>query len=340
MPSGGDAGQLRRRMLTSWRNQLARVSGPELGTDVPEDVLGRLLDDLRRALEWPRTWAQLRTDLTAAGIGSPAVADANTLSRLADTCTRACDQILFRNLAGWIHSLHEQLRVGSQSPAASPLWDLFADALSHQNSELWHRLRAELSDLHEIAPAARRLRELRGRLSARAPIWTERILAAPAGAADPADLAAAWQWRQLDSWLNEALAGQTPAQLQARLEELSRERRRIIAELVSERAWRRLADNLRDRERQALNSYVRAVTRFGKTGGKFAQRWLAEIRAALDRPYVIFYSGVAGADLGFWGLIGPGGDLHSWLRWLRCVEAERDRLAEQLEYAALFRGRC
>jgi len=37
----------------------------------------------------------------------------------------------------------------------------------------------------------------------------------------------------------------------------------------------------------------------------------------LDRPYVIFYSGVAGADLGFCCLIGPGGDLRSWLRWLR-----------------------
>jgi len=60
----------------------------------------------------------------------------------------------------------------------------------------------------------------------------------------------------------------------------------------------------------------------------------------LNRPYVIFYSRVAGADLGFCCLIGPGGDLRSWLRWLRCVEAERDRLAEQLEYAALFRGRC
>jgi hypothetical protein len=61
---------------------------------------------------------------------------------------------------------------------------------------------------------------------------------------------------------------------------------------------------------------------------------------SLARPYVIFYRGVAGADLGFCCLIGPGGDLRSWLRWLRCVEAERDRLAEQLEYAALFRGRC
>jgi very-short-patch-repair endonuclease len=273
---------LRRRMLTSCRNQLARVGGPELDTDVPEDVLGHLLDDLKRALEWPRTWAQLRTDLAAAGIGSPAAADTDTLGRLADTCTQACDRIFFESLARSIHSLGERLRAGSESPAASPLWHLFADALSRRDLEQWRGLREELSGLHEIAPAARRLRELRGRLSASAPLWTARILADPAAAGDPADLTGAWQWRQLESWVNEALAGQTPAQLQAQLEELSRERRRVITDLVSQRAWRRLADNLGDRERQALNSYVRAVTRFGKTGGKFAQRWLAEIRAALD----------------------------------------------------------
>ena len=62
--------------------------------------------------------------------------------------------------------------------------------------------------------------------------------------------------------------------------------------------------------------------------------------ATLIRPYVIFYSGIVGADLGFCRLAGPGGDLRSWVRWLRCVEAERDGRAEQVEYAALFRGRC
>src|SRR5262249_47314435 len=146
----------------------------------------------------------------------------------------------------------------------------------------WHRLREELKDLQEIGPRARWLRDLRGRLAAAAPVWTARILADPAAAGDPADIDAAWQWRQLDCRGRHALGGQTPAQLQARLEELSVRRRRVIAELVSERAWRRLADNLGDRQRQALNSYVRAVTRFGKTGGTFARRWLTEIRAALN----------------------------------------------------------
>jgi very-short-patch-repair endonuclease len=273
---------LRHRMLTSWRNQLARVGGAELGATVPEDILGHLLDDLARALAWPRTWVQLRAELAAAGVGSPVAADADTLGRLADVCTRACDQIRLQEFSRSVGRLGEWLRAGAESGTASPLWDLLAVALARQDLTQWHRLWEQLKDLHEIAPAARRLRELRGRMSACAPIWNSRILADPAAAGDPAEFDAAWQWRQLDSWVREALAGQTPAQLQARLEELSGERRRVVADLVTERAWRGLAGNLGDRQRQALNSYVRAVTRFGKTGGKFAQRWLAEIRVALD----------------------------------------------------------
>jgi hypothetical protein len=273
---------LRGRMRTSWQNQVARVGGTELEAAVPEDVLGPLLEDLGRALAWPRTWAQLRAELAAVGINSPPLADADTLGRLADVCVQACDQIAVQELSRRFYTLGEWLRDGARSAAASPLWNLFIDALTRQDLPQWQRLREELKDLQEVGPQARWLRELRARLSAGAPIWTSRILADPAAAGDPADFDAAWQWRQLDSWVRGALAGPSPAQLQARLEELSRERRRVVAELVSERAWRRLADNLGDRQRQALNSYVRAVTRFGKTGGKFAQRWLNEIRTALN----------------------------------------------------------
>jgi very-short-patch-repair endonuclease len=56
----------------------------------------------------------------------------------------------------------------------------------------------------------------------------------------------------------------------------------VVADLVSERAWRRLADHLGGPQREALSGCVRAVTRFGTAGGKFAQRWLNEIRVALD----------------------------------------------------------
>src|SRR5262249_62031016 len=92
------------------------------------------------------------------------------------------------------------LRAGARSAAASALWSLFADVLSRQDLAQWHRLREELKDLQEIGPRARWLRDLRGRLAAAAPVWTARILADPAAAGDPADIDAAWQWRQRGGW--------------------------------------------------------------------------------------------------------------------------------------------
>jgi hypothetical protein len=274
--------ELRRRVMVAWHNQVGRVGGPDLPGSVPEDVLGRALDELGRSLSWPATWSQLTADLTDAGIATPPSADAETMHHLAGVCARAGDQIALQELTKLLQGLHDWLRSATTMPDSSVLWELLADSLAHRDVERWHRLRQELSDLHQLGPAARRLRELRDRISACAPIWTGRILADPVTARVPTDLPAAWQWRQLECWVNDALASVTPAQLQAKLEELSRERRRVVADLVAERAWRRLADNLGDRQRQSLNSYVRAVTRYGKTGGKFAQRWLAEIRAALD----------------------------------------------------------
>jgi hypothetical protein len=293
---------LRRQMLTRWRQQVGRVGGPDLDEAVPEDVVGPLLENLGDTLLWPEDWARLRGELAAAGIDSPALVDADTLGYLSEVCIRACDQAKVEELSYAVDRLGSWLRSGARSAAGpgsrpvtgrgartvappgpvSPLWNLFADALARQDMRQWHRLREELMELHELAPPARRLREIRTRLSACAPIWTARILADPSAAGDPADFDAAWQWRQLDSWIRDALTGPTPAQLQAELEELSAERGRVVADLVSERAWRALADSLGDRQRQALGSYVQAVTRPATADGRFTQRWLEEIRTALD----------------------------------------------------------
>ncbi|HSR24653.1 MAG TPA: AAA domain-containing protein, partial [Candidatus Eisenbacteria bacterium] len=246
-------GNVRRQMLTSWRNQLGRIGGPDLDAAVPEDVLGPFLEDLSDTLTWPRDWAHLREDLAAAGISSPPVADANTLGYLAEVCIRAGDQIGVEELSYTVDRLGNWLRSGARSatgpgarpvtsprPVAgsraltgsgargaaapgpvSPLWNLFAEALARRDMRQWQHLREELAELHELAPSARRLREIRRRLSAYAPIWAARILADPAAAGDPAEFDAAWQWRQLDSWVRAAHGGPSPAQLQAQLEELA-----------------------------------------------------------------------------------------------------------------------
>ena len=303
-----DLASLRRQMLTAWRNQLDRIGGPDLDADVPEDFLGPLLENLRDALAWPRDWGHLREDLGVAGIDSPAAVDANGLGYLAEVCIRACDQAEVEELCYTVDRLGAWLRSGARSAAGpgarpvsdagprpatgpggkaaapgpvSPLWQLFADALARGDMRQWQHLREELAELDELAPPARRLREIRKRLSACAPIWTARILADPAAAGNPADFDSAWQWRQLDSWVRAAHRGQTPAQLQAQLEELATQRGQVVTDLVTERAWRGLAGDLGDRQRLALDGYVQAVTRDGTTGGRFAQRSLNEIRTAL-----------------------------------------------------------
>jgi very-short-patch-repair endonuclease len=93
---------------------------------------------------------------------------------------------------------------------------------------------------------------------------------------------AAWQWRKLECWISGIANLPTPAELQARVDQLGRNRRRTVSRLVEELAWRRLKGNLGPKQHQALQSYIQAVRRYGKTGGKFAQRWVREMREALD----------------------------------------------------------
>lgn len=181
-----------------------------------------------------------------------------------------------------LDELAARLQDGVHRPNASPLWALLLDDLAHRRTASWDAHRSECASLHEVAPQALRLRTLLARLGAVAPQWAAAIVHDPEAAGDPQLLGDAWQWRQLETWVTSIAKGDDPAQLQRRLEELSKERRRIVAELVSQRAWRRLGDNLGDAQRSALNSYLYAVKRFGKTGGKFAARWLAEMRVALN----------------------------------------------------------
>ncbi len=79
-----------------------------------------------------------------------------------------------------------------------------------------------------------------------------------------------------------ATSGPSPADLQRSLEELAARMLRQMEDLVAARAWQGLVDGFDDAKRGALNKYLTAVKRFGKTGGKYKDRWLREQREALD----------------------------------------------------------
>ena len=196
----------------------------------------------------------------------------NGWQKFALCCHTGRKNALFRQ--NWMDSFG-YLQACLEENDASPLGAALADAVRTGMTERYAALRAQVADLAEIAPAALELRRLRARLAEAAPLWTQMILVDPAAAADPATMSRAWQWRQMETWLTQISAGASPRELQAQLKSLSEERRRTIADLVGHRAWRRLADNLGDRERRALKQ-------LSGCGEPVRQdRW--EICGALDR---------------------------------------------------------
>lgn len=274
--------ELRRRLRTLWLNRVEAAGGPSLGDAAAvETTLGGHLDNIERALAWRNaTWPALCSRLQVIGVGGSLDGEPDNLARLVKVVAIARRRSEERALAARVDATRAYLRAGVRGGDPSPLWQLLADAYDARLVDTWGTQRKNVESLVAIGPAAKRLRDLRQRLATAAPVWTARILEDPTAAGDPSAIAAAWQWRQLDGWVRSI--ANSDGDPQAALEELTTQRRRVVADLVSESAWRRLADNLNDTHRQALNSYLKAVTRYGKTGGKFAQRWITEMREALN----------------------------------------------------------
>ncbi|MDT7726549.1 MAG: hypothetical protein QOI21_3125 [Actinomycetota bacterium] len=273
---------LRRTLRQRWINYCQTVGGPDLDPERPEEELGVQLALLGDVLTAGGRWSALRGALATVGISTASAYGTTGLQRAIEVLDLVRLRDEERRLGIRFDQLAHYLAEGAGPGKPSPLWRLLADNLAAGLSQTWQQHREAIQDMVGIAPAALRLTELSDRLGSVAPVWIQKILIDPTKAGEPASLSSAWQWRQLDTWVASIAAGESPAQLQNDLELLCISRRRLVAELVGVRAWRRLADNLGDRQRQALNSYIAATKRYGKTGGKFAARWLAAIRAALN----------------------------------------------------------
>jgi very-short-patch-repair endonuclease len=276
------AARARRALVTRWGNQVVAAGGPALSSAAPEVEVREPLELLRSCVWLDAGWAELRRDLATLHIEiapNPTVQEAvDVLAALNALPARVAQ----RQAQSRIAALAATLAAGAQQPEASGLWPLLSDAVRGGATQRYAELRDEVAALTALRPQAQRLRELRDRLAAAAPIWAQQLMSSPAAAGDPTTLTRAWQWRQLDVWVSQVLQTVEPGVLQRRLHDLVEQRRRVVSDLVTQRAWRRLADNLGDRERRGLNTYLQAVTRYGKTGGKYEARRAAEIRRAMD----------------------------------------------------------
>jgi len=273
----------RRRLATRWSNMAARTGAlalPEHGTI--EIAIGEWLPMVRAALDWSRTvWPALRQHLGELGVNAPTSADGSDVTRFAATCRTLMARARLVDIERELDAHRERLQIAAVAPSASSLWRRLNDAFDVASDAVWDQLRDEAGRLQILREAAARRVELLGRLVPAAPKLAAAVEAGER-TVDPALFVAAWCWRQTDVWLDQLDQGPEPRELQAQLEQLSKDIRRVTTELVAAKAWAAVADGMDDRRRQALNRFTMANAKIGKGTGRYVPRWEAELRAAMD----------------------------------------------------------
>ncbi|CAJ63020.1 putative DNA helicase [Frankia alni ACN14a] len=252
------------------------------------DVLTRLdavARDLADAVDWerrgrPELAARLRAVAPGAGDGS----DPAALSRLADLLAAAAGRRREQEVTARLAALARTLDDGGRSPRAGRLWGELQQALTRRDLAAWDALLGEATRLAALRPDAAARTRLAERLRAVAPLWTDAILDRPGDAAaaaggDPARAAAAWRWRQAQTWLDDLHADGDLALLGRQLGDASEQARRLVLDTARRAARLGLATRLGDPQRRALTGWVQALDRLGKGTGKYAPHWRAQARA-------------------------------------------------------------
>ncbi|WP_261575258.1 AAA domain-containing protein [Frankia gtarii] len=251
------------------------------------DVLTRLdaaARDLADAVDWerrgrPELAARLRAVAPGAGDGS----DPAALTRLADLLAAAAGRHREQEVTERLAALARTLEEGGRGPRAGRLWGELHQALTRRDLAAWDALLGEAARLAALRPDAAARTRLSDRLRAVAPLWADAILDRPGDAAaaaggDPARAAAAWRWRQAQTWLDDLHADGDLALLGRQLGDASEQARRLVLDTARRAARLGLATRLGDPQRRALTGWVQALDRLGKGTGKYAPHWRAQAR--------------------------------------------------------------
>ncbi|MGF9648716.1 AAA domain-containing protein [Pseudarthrobacter oxydans] len=280
---------VRSTLLDIARENISRIFGNQspnahlvsLSSKPEDDVASELLL-LQKLLKLPQLRQEASSELQSLGLLCTDLTSSAACRRLLSVLDEAAQHFEAVQSSEKIKLLEDLLKAGSSQVDASGLWFRLLESVQGQHLDHWSDLRSEALSTTALVESARRTVDLHSVIADAAPRWAEVLSSAPDAAPEVAEISGAWQWRQLENWVQSVTAEASPAELQARIDDLGRQRHRTVAQLVEALAWRRLADNLGPSQRQALQGYLKAVTRYGKTGGKYAQRWMREMRESLN----------------------------------------------------------
>ena len=277
---------MRRELVARWERQmtaLGAAGADQLGEE-PERICAQFLPQLEDALAWyPQllkpaiealklmgfNWERLLREVT------PPLEAVGELRRLERAVRQLLQPVVRARLARQLVA-ESEAKLAQLKPALSKyqhdhdgvVGDLL-EAVRKSDIDLYRRGFARLAELNAKKQMLAERLALLARLEAAAPAWATAIRSRDArhgGTALPGDLAEAWLWRQLSDELVERQK-ESPAAIQARIEDLAAKLRSITVELIEARAWgNQLAKAAK--YRQSLIGWLDTQRRLGAKSGE------------------------------------------------------------------------
>lgn len=184
----------------------------------------------------------------------------------------------------WLESVGMYVR-GEISGGASPEGRALARAFHEADFEAinaaldaWDRAVEEQREELELV-------SLHARLTSAAPALAQALAADPLSLAWPARLAQideAWAWRRAEEWVRRFHERSDDGQAERELDDVEKDITRLTTQLVEEKAWSACLDRTTAEQVQALHSYRDHIASIGKGTGRYAERYRAAAREAMQ----------------------------------------------------------
>ncbi len=187
------------------------------------------------------------------------------------------DMARFALVDAEIQELRGRLSLPQDGPPA-PVRARLSRAVERLDPREYREAHQRLAALDGQRKTAATRRELLAALQPVAAAWAQAIQERRKphdAAAPPGDAQAAWLWRQLHDEL-ERRGKVSLSALQARIDKLGPELRKVTAELIERRAWSAQVRRTTSQQQQALVGWLDMVRRIGKGMGKRVPRLIVE----------------------------------------------------------------
>jgi very-short-patch-repair endonuclease len=289
-------GIMRRDLEGRWDRQMVPQSAPAWAalSEKPQEGAAQFAKEIRRCLSWhAEEWEPLERELEELGFlwreflaEQPGAGSAEgQLQRLKEVVgvllpqafNARKDMARFGEVAGQLEGLQSALTL-PQDGSPAPVLARLARAAERRSPTDYREAYQRLAELDRERTTAARRRELIAALQAAAPAWAQEIQERRPPhdkSSPPGDAQAAWLWRQLHDELERRGKTSLPA-LQAQIDRLGPELRKVTAELIERRAWGAQVRRTNSQQQQALVGWLDMVRRIGKGMGKRVPRLIVE----------------------------------------------------------------